>query len=324
MKSYKKFIAFSFSFVFVFIFANNVYAVTPSLVINNTNGDYASLDVYGDANSPVALYYYNNGILQQRTLGSTSYSGNLNMTVSSASYGILPGSQVYVVVNGQQSQSITWQNTQTNNQSISLSQSNVNVNVGQSVTITAYNSASGVYASNNANSNIATVTVNGNSILVTGVSAGSTSFSVCSYSNSNTCSSVIVQVTGGVVYNGGPLSFTQTNVSSVFIPLKQSVTLSSNNSTGSLYVANNSNSKIAKVNSNSAFPYGCTSNYGYSTYTGLPCSVQTSVANNTIVISGLKVGNTMLSICSNNGSSCGNVQVTVFDPNVVYIRKVGR
>ena len=94
--------------------ASHAYAVMPSLSMNNNNNsNNIQIVVSGDQNASVSLFYSNSGMYSTFTpvgnIGTTNSNGYLSTFLSTNSYPINYGAAVYVVVNGQQSQTIIWQ-----------------------------------------------------------------------------------------------------------------------------------------------------------------------------------------------------------------------
>src|SRR4051812_43794457 len=102
-------IFFVIALVSLGVVATQVEAHTPSVSVSQVNDNQVSINVYGESNTSVMLYYYGNSNLQSvGTIGTTNDSGYFSTTVNSNTYGIPQGATVYVIVNGQQSSSVTW------------------------------------------------------------------------------------------------------------------------------------------------------------------------------------------------------------------------
>lgn len=259
------------------VFVSVAHAMTPSFYISSSGGDSVTVNVTGDANSNIILYYNLNSLIQTRTLGITNSIGTFSTVISTSSYGITPGSSVYVLVNNQQSLASVWPTSSSS--SLSLSQTNVNTSVGQYTTVTSYSSGS-LYVSNNSNISVASTTVSNNTISIYGVSNGSSTLTVCQYGTS-VCAYVYVTV--GISSNYNSLSLSQTSLS-LAVGQTSTVTASNNYNYGTLYVSSNSNQGVA-----TAYASG-----------------------NSISIYGVSNGSTTLIICqSGNTNSCGTVYVTV-------------
>lgn len=265
----------------------NAYAMTPSLSVYPTSGtDSVTINVTGDANSSVILYYNSSSILQSRVLGTTSNSGYYSIVVNSSNYGITPGSLVYVVVNNQQSSSVSWPYSTYSSGTLSLSQTNLTMTVGQTSNVTAYNyySYGNLYISSNSNPSVVTASISGNNISLYANMSGSSTVSVCQSGGSSACATIYVNVTA--VYGGGctyyttgcgvynPVNTLGLNISSLSIPLRGSLTISSANASG-IYVSNNSNPRVvstAYTTGTSSLVPGCTPGALYSVLTGQLCT----------------------------------------------------
>lgn len=171
-----------------------------------------------------------------------------------------------------------------------FSQTNVSLSAGQSTTVYAYNASASLYISNNTNSNIATATINGSTVLIYGNNNGSTSVTVCentTYVSTYNCTPIYITVNGYNNGNTGSLSLSQTNVS---LSVGQTSTITASNynyynTYTSLYVSSNSNPSVATASVTN---------------------------NNTISIYANTAGSTTLTVCQSNGSSsCSSVYVTV-------------
>ncbi|MDE2399801.1 MAG: hypothetical protein KGL67_02210 [Patescibacteria group bacterium] len=163
-----------------------------------------------------------------------------------------------------------------------LSQSSVSLAVGQSTTVYAYNVSTYLYISNNYNPSVATVSINGNNILIYGNSNGSTTATICE-NNNYSCNTLYITVTGyynnynnynynnyGYGYNNST-NMLGLNISNLNLSTGDSITISpSNLGSGGMYVSSNSNPSVASV-SYSLFAPGCTATSLYSFLTGQPC-----------------------------------------------------
>lgn len=305
------------AFAMALIVAAQVSAVAPNLSVITTNSTM-QVTVYGDANSPVLLNYYSNGLLLGAgSIGYTNYSGYFSTTLNSYNYPLIPnGAQVVVSVNGQQSLPAIWQGNGSGNQYPNyggapvLSQANLSMTVGQSqvVSISNNNGYGQYYVANNAN-NVVSATVNGNTLNLYAMSVGSTTLSVCSnYGGGyNNCATLYVTVSGSYYpqypqypnypqyptyptyppYNGvitlNPQSVQVTVGSTGVVSVGDSYQQNSYFSQGVFYVVNNNNGAVA-----SAF-----------------------VAGNIVNIYGKAPGSTTFTVCSYVGNQCASVYVTV-------------
>ncbi len=212
------------------------------------------MTVYGDPNSAVHLEYQTAYRIQDEgIIGTTNNVGYFSTTVSTSSYLITGGSNVFVVINGQQSSYAVWPNlssdygatyngyypynnyqpytpsytlptystytyptnyypTTTYLQPLGLSSNTVSLSQGQSQTIQIYPSnnynynniyndgysyGNNFYISNNQNSNVASTSINGSSLIVYAIGYGNSNITVCqnSYNGSSpSCGTVLVTV----------------------------------------------------------------------------------------------------------------------------------
>lgn len=280
----KKYIIFAMacSMAGALFLVNGASAATPTMTsVVTGSGDNVLLNIIGDPNSSVILNYLGvSSIVQMSALGTTNGSGSFSATLSTATYGITPGSLFYVAVNGQRSDSMTWpySTVSSGSGSIALSQTSASLTLGQTVTITATNNTGGsLYLSTNSNPSVANVALNGNQVSITGNTAGSTSITVCSLANTSNCvtASVTVQST-----SAQPITFAQNNVS---IGYGQTLSVSVAGGTGTYSVVSNSNPSLIQATING--------------------SVVNIYSNNTS-------GSAAITVCSANMSSCGVINVT--------------
>lgn len=229
MKTYKALFISCLVIVALLAFVGKASAMTPTLYLSQNGGtDNVTINVTGDSNSSVILYYNinSNSIVQTRFLGNTNYSGSFSTTVSMNDFGVTPGGLVYVIINSQQSSSSVWPFSSTSN-TLGLNVSNITLPVGSSATFSSSNST-GLYVSNNSNSNIASalsssltsgcnlgsqysittgqpcfnnnnynsIYNNNGSVVISALSAGSSTVTLCQNSGGNTCSVVYVTVVG--------------------------------------------------------------------------------------------------------------------------------
>lgn len=194
-----------------------------------------------------------------------------------------------------------------------LSQTSLSLSQGQSTSVYASYVSTSLYVSSNSNSNVATVSINGNTVNIYGNAAGNTTITICE-TNINNCSSLFVTVTG---YNFGNTNL-GVNVSTLTLPVGSSATISSPNSIG-LYVSSNTSPNIASA-SNASVVAGCTAYSQYSVITGQPCYVSYNNNTSSLTISALAVGSNTLTVCQNNnynyyggnvGSNCSTLYVVV-------------
>ena len=282
---YKKILIFGALIIGVgstLVFAQSVYAITPSLSASATGtGDNVLISINGDANSSVVLNYLNSaGAVQSSVLGNTDSSGNFSATISTATYGISPGSLFAVTVNGQRSGSQTWPYTTSTTVSsvLSLSQTGLTMTVGQTASITANNnSASSLFLSSNSSPSVANVTISGNTITVTANLAGSTTVNVCSLANTANCANFLVTVQST---NVSAITFSQSNVT---VPYGQNISVTIGGGTGVYSVVSNSS----------------------------PTTIQATISGSAVNLYGqASSGSSVITVCSSNMSSCGVINAT--------------
>lgn len=262
-----------------FGFAGQAAAITPTLSVSATgSGDNVQINVTGDSNSSVLLFYGSNAFT---VLGTTNSSGSFSATISSATYNIAANSQVYVRVggiSGQQSNTISWPWTQssgTSGSTITLSQSAILLNVGQTSTITA--NSSYLFLKNNTNPAIANINLNGSNIAVTANAYGSTVASICVLGSTTNCADLSITVQN---YGASQLGFSRNNFS---IYSGQSASVSVTGSSSSNYIISN--------NSN-------------------PTAVQASINGATITLTATSTsGATSITVCSSSMNYCGILNV---------------
>ncbi len=303
MKIYKKLTIISLILGIFFVFAGSASASIPTLSLISIGGtDSVTVNVTGDYNSNVILYYSSASTLQNRIIGTTSNIGYLSATVSANSLGITPGTSVYVVINNQQSPSVTWPYSAYSSSTLSLSQTSLSLSPGQTSTVTVLNNYSSIYnynnynygtfyISNNSNPSVATATVSNNIVSVYGSSIGVSLITVCQngVAVSPVCGTIYANVVAGTYpnnynynnnYNTGYNS-TNTfglNISSLTLANRSSITISSSNPAG-MYVSNNSNPNVASTSYSLSNSSVCTGGALYNILTGQPCSSYYSGSN---------------------------------------------
>jgi len=280
MKTQKLFLSLIISAIGFLSFIPSVFAVPTISVSGNGDGDRVTVTINGDANATVLMYYTKTGVGPAlQSIGTTNSSGYLSLILSTSTLSIASGSAVHVIVNSQTSADVTWpySTSTTTTGTITLSQTGIVLNTGSSSTITATGSSS-LYLSNNSNPSIANVSISGSSITITGNAYGSTVVTVCPQSSSTNCPSVYVTVQSS---GASALTFSQANLT---IAYGQSVPVTVSGGTGIYTILNNSN----------------------------PSNVSASLSTATITMNALKTtGNTSITVCSSNMSSCGIINVTI-------------
>ena len=264
----------------VFMFNPIAQAAIPTLTVSSANGNSVLVSVVGDSNSNIVLYYYSSGgsySLQTRNIGTTDSSGHFSAYIDTYSYGVTSGNSVYVSVNGQQSNFVTWPYGGQTGGQISLSQTNLNLYRGEVVTVTVYGISNVVGYSSN--SNVIGLNVLGNQLTITGSNSGTATVSVCDQNNQVSCATLYVTVDGGGSNNQN-ITFSQNNVS--------------------VYNGQPVNVSI----------YGGSNNYYYISTNSNPSAVNASISGSTIVLTaGTSSGTATISVCSQS-YGCGSLFVT--------------
>ena len=156
-----------------------------------------------------------------------------------------------------------------------LSQSGITVGLGQSISITSENN-NDVYMELNSSPTIATASINGTQVTVTGRALGSTSITLCTVGTASDCTNLNVIVQAASVSG---ISFSQSSLSQS-IGSSQYVTISGGN--GTYTVSGNSNTS----------------------------AVSTSLSGNSLTVSGLAVGGATITVCDTS-NTCGTLSVTI-------------
>lgn len=233
---------------------NAVGAIT---VTSNTNSGTAISTVSG--NSVVITAYNNPGTTVLTICDSTNDCGTLTVSV-------LPSSV----------------------STFSLSSSVANVVAGESQTITMTGVGPFSVASNS-NPSILSASINGNNLVLNGISLGTATLSVCE--SNNQCSNVSVSVNG---LNSVASASTNTTVSfspstaNLALGQSQTILMSGNSGSGQYYISGNSNSNIASA----------------------------VVSGSNLNVTGVTSGSDTITVCA-TGVSCGNLYVTVSNSTVV-------
>ena len=263
---------------------------TPTLYLTGTgDNDTVQVNVTGDPNESVILYYQKSGVGSQLSvIGTTNSNGTLSTTVSSSAYGILTNTPVHVTVNGVSGPASTimyWPTVSSviSSTAFSLNQNAVVVTVGQSSTVTASNiGTTPVYVSNNSNPSIANVNINGAQISITGNVTGNTVITICMVGNTSNCQNIntTVQAAGA-----STLSFSQ---NSLTLSSGQTIPITVSGGNGIYTVTNNTNSSI----------------------------IATSINGSVISLNALGItGTASLTVCSSDMSACGIINATLGTAN---------
>lgn len=281
MGNYKKVLVSSIMAVVVcLLLGSSASAATPTLTITSaSDGDSVSLNVTGDANANVIFYYYKTGYgLQINYLGKTSSSGTFSTSLSTATYGIVADTKVYVTVNGYKSNEVAWPYLSAE-KVLSLSQTSVVLPLGNTTTLKVYNNGTNfVYLSSNSNPAVVNVNIEGNTVTLKGYNFGSTIVSVCAGTGTPSCASAYVTVANT---GGKALAFSQNNPT----------------------VASGQSVAIKVVGGTNAYTFLSNSN---------PSVIQASLSIDTVTLSTTQSsGSAMVTICSSDMSACGIINAVV-------------
>ena len=254
-------------------------AMTPTLSLYATgNGDAVQVTVNGDAYASVLLYYQKSGYgWLTQSIGTTNSNGYISTTISTSSYGIVSGSSVRVTVNNQQSLDVVWPYSTTSGGALSLSQSNVSVTVGQSSSTITVSGGTMPYTLFPNSSTIFQSAIGGNTLIVTGLVAGSSSLNVCNAGGAGSgCTMMYITVSGST--STYAISLSQTSIS-LATGGSTNVTIYGN---GGYYISTHTNPNIA-----SAY-----------------------ISGSTLVVSGINYGSDTVSVCQ-TGGQCATLYVNV-------------
>lgn len=282
----KKYIFIFTACVSILINATVSMASPPPVLTLSNNGTSVQVIVTGaDPNAAVKFFYPTAGqstgssrLYSSVNIGQTDAYGNLTTSVNAGSYGLVTGNPVYVSVDGIQSANLAWPSlSNAAPATMVLSQTAVTLTIGQSVTVNANNVTGTLSIPGNTNPSIANVTLNGNSIILNGLSAGNAVITVCA--SGSGCSSLNVTVQPSYLGTSGVI-LVPNNFS---ISAGQSQTVSiSGYASGPYYVSNNTGS-----------------NY-----------VSAAVNGNNLILTGLAAGSSNITVCASSGQ-CANEFVTI-------------
>ena len=252
MKTHFKFPSWFSAVVLVvtaLVFVSPVYAMSPTLTLTSTgSGDGVQVNVSGDPNASVVLYYTKTNVGSQlQTIGTTGPNGILSTVINTSTYNIAAGSSVYVStggLNGLSSLSQTWPTTSASSGTLTLSQTSLVLPSGQSASINVQNNpVATVYLSNNSNPPVANINISGNQLTINALTNGSSTITVCSsQSSANNCASAYLTVQNGSAL---PLTFSMSNVT---IAQGQSLPIAISGGNGNYQVLTNSNSTAVQSN----------------------------------------------------------------------------
>ncbi len=204
---------------------------------------------------------------------SAYLSGN-NLVISSAG-GAYGSSVITVCSSGGGCGSLTVTVSGTGGGLLTFSPANPVVSYSQSVSVNVFGGSGGYYVSANSNPASVSTSLTGSVLMLSGVSNGAATITVCS--SSGGCGSLNVTVTP---YNtgGGTVTFSQ---NSEFMSPGQTLSVSLSGSSGSYYLSS-----------------------------GNGGAVQASISGNILYLTAVSAGSANLSVCS-SGTGCGTLAVTV-------------
>ncbi len=246
-------------------------------------GQTSVVTAYNNGNS---IYISNNG---NSSVASASISGN-NISL----YGLAVGSSTISICASNISSCVSLYVTVGGNGSsgtISFSPSSLSLNSGQSATVAVYNnniSYGSYYISSNSNSGVASASMSGSSIYVNALSAGNTNVLVCQSSNSSSCATLYVTVSGVLGANTN-LWFSPANPT---LYVGQSLAVSVNSSSYATSYLNNSSAYYISSNSS-------------------PYVVSANISGTVLNLTANQNGSSNISVCSTALGFCGTLYVTV-------------
>jgi hypothetical protein len=240
--------------------------------VNMTAGQIVSVVISGGT-IPYSLIQTNDGVAQYSLTGNTVTvtgirSGSSSTTVCSSAGGCLTLT-VFVTSNS----------TTVSGVQPSFSQNNVAVNSGQTTSV--YLSGNGgYYISNNSSTGIASASISGNTLVITGILTGSSNVTVCQ--TGSQCNTVYITVSNPV---------TTTTVSTA---------ITFDKTYGVVNVGENVNVNV----------FGGLTNANYISANTNAEAASATLANNVLTITGKTVGFTNVTICSTT-SNCASLFVIV-------------
>lgn len=232
------------------------YGQSSQVLILNSTGNYTILN---NSNPNVITASLNN---QTITLTASNNGGSAAITVCSndmSACGI-----INATVGTLSSASLTF------------NQPTPSLSLGQSLIVAISGGGTNYNISSNSNSNIVGASISGNSLTLSGVSAGSSVITICS--STGNCNSLTATVSYSST--GGPITLSQSNL---WLQIGQAVSVVISGGTSPYSFVND-------TNSNSLF--------------------QTSLNNNILTLTGLKAGSAAVSVCS-AGGACTQLSVLV-------------
>ena len=248
---------------------------TLTLSQNNTSlliGQVLSVNISGGT-TPYSLLQSNDGKAQYSLSGNTITINGVSSGISSAT--ICSAGGACVTLNITISSNIS---TVSGVQPV-FSQNNLSLNTNQSSSV--YLSGNGgYYISNNSNSNIISASISGNSVVLLGISVGSSNMTVCQ--TGGQCNTLYVTVSNSTNsnINSTPITFDKTSVS-IDVDGVANVNIFGGSGMG-YYISYNSNSN----------------------------SIGTYITGSSLIVTGKTNGVGTLSVCSSS-NVCGSIAVTI-------------
>lgn len=264
---------------FGFAIGQSAWAFSLPALTLSPNGNSVQLIVSNaDSNATVSLYYPSGTSNASVNIGTTNTSGYYSTNIPAGSYGIQSTNPVFVSVDGIHSASIAWPSVSASSGgSLYLSQTAVTLSIGQNTTVAASNANSDLSIPGNTNPSIVSATLNGSTITLNALAAGSASITVCA--STNGCGTISVTVQPSYLTTPG-INLTPNNTS---INIGQAISVI--------------------INGYASGPYYISSNTGQS-------SVSASVNGSNLMLTGLAAGPSNITVCA-SGGQCATTFVNV-------------
>jgi len=283
-----------FSLLIVFLLPFSFSYAAPSLNVTGTsNGVSAMVTTTGGiGNTPVVLYYTSSGgTMQSSVIGTTDTNGYFSGLVNTDNLLISATQPVYIMINGEQSTSLTWPYNRTNSSgNLTFSQTSASISIGQDLIITTYGGQGPYYVSDNSNPSSVSSIVRGDMLSVRGISGGVSVLSVCTYAGK--CGTVNVTVNGG------------------------QGTSNNNQGTNSSPILSQSSISVMQGQSTAVTISGGATPYTISI--GDP-GISTVLTGSALTVNGNMVGSNNVTICSTNNNvntaGCSTLNVVVTAPS---------
>ncbi len=240
--------------------------------------------------NPVMTVGQSQSIAIYSTNGVNTYTISNNTSASIVSLS-LSGSSLYLVGQNVGSSTITVCQTSSTvcgtlyvtvngaGGGLTFSPSNVNVALNQNQTVSITGGSGSYYISNNSNPSAAAVSLQSNSLYVTGLNAGTSSVTVCQNNNSSVCGVMSITVASAAA-GTGTITFSN---NSPALGLNQTQAISISGGSGTYYISGITN----------------------------PSALTLNLSGSQLSLTGITVGNASVSICQTGGSSCATLNVTV-------------